>query len=326
VIPKVLFKKKWVALLLYTGATYLFMVASLYYGFALQKKFDFVPAYIKQFVSFYLERDFFATAFDPIRMYNTITFYSTLFFTVMLKTTKDYFKSNLHGLHLEKEKLKLEKDNVQLELRFLKSQINPHFFFNTLNNIYSLIEDKDEHAASILLQLSDLMRYGLYESNQHLIPLERELKFVQDYVELERIRHKDNVSINLNIQNRSKNLSIPPLILATFIENAFKYGINTTIGASWVTIDVAVEASTLVFKVENSKPLKLASEVTQGGIGILNVRRRLELLYPDHYTLQIRNSASYFSVALTVELYEEVIQLRDHRRRAPGARTFGEVH
>lgn len=326
-IPNILFRKKWLALLLYVIAAYLFMVLSLYYGLVLQRKYNLIPPYIEQFVTFYLQYDFFGTALDSIRLYNTITFYSTLFFTVMIKTTKDFFRSNMNSLRLEKEKLELEKDNTQLELNFLKAQINPHFFFNTLNNIYSLIEDKDEHAANTLLQLSDLMRYSLYDSNQHLIPLERECTFVKDYVELERIRHKNNVSISLSIRNeRKKNLSIPPLILATFIENAFKHGVKSTIEASWVSIELEVQAATLVFVVKNSKPPKRVADGLPGGIGLFNVRRRLELLYPGHYSLQIQNGTTGFEVKLTMDLYEEVTQLRDYRRRAAGPRAVGKIH
>ncbi|MDJ1485606.1 histidine kinase [Cytophagaceae bacterium YF14B1] len=304
IIPKIVIRKKWIGLGIYLLAAHLFMVFSLYYGFVAQRYYHLVPSYIEQFVAFYLKYDFLATAFDYIRIYNTLTFYSTLFFTIMLKMTKDFFRSNVHAFELEKEKLRLEKDNIQLELKFLKSQINPHFFFNTLNNLYSLIEEKDQHAADILLKLSDLMRYSLYESNQQMIPLERESKFVQDYLELERIRHRDNVSITLNIGRIPKNICIPPLILATFIENAFKHGIQSTIEPSWIQINIHVVESTLIFKIENSKPLRFASDVAQGGIGLLNVRRRLELLYPDAFKLQVHNQATIFSVELTVELYD----------------------
>jgi sensor histidine kinase YesM len=278
--------------------------------------------YIKPFSDIYLQYGFWATVTDPIRMYNTILFYTTLFFTLLIKTTKSFFESSAQKINLEKEKLKLEKENMRLELNLLKSQINPHFFFNTLNNIYSLVEDKDELAASIILRLSDLMRYSLYESNRDTIPLAQELNFIQNYVELEKIRHKQYVAITLRAGEIPRNLAIPPLILVTFVENAFKHGVKTTIEASWVSIDVQVNGNELSFFIQNSKPQKLSREAVQGGIGLVNVHRRLDLIYPGRYQLLVKNEPTTYTVDLKIKLHENVPELRHSGRRAVGAGTY----
>lgn len=326
VIPRVLLQARWVPFFLCLVLTYVFLIFTLYYGLWLQQYMNMVPVYNQQFVHFYLERSFSATLVDPIRMYNSITFYSILFSSLLLKTTKEFFRSSSERLNLEKQKLKLEKENIKLELSFLKSQINPHFFFNTLNNIYSLIEDKDEAAANILLQLSDLMRYTLYESNHSSIPLQHEVKFIRDYVELERIRHKHNVTINLHSKELAGNFEIAPLILINFVENAFKHGVKSTIAASQVDIRIELENGTLLFFVQNSKPDRLSRDGIHGGIGLLNARRRLELIYPGQHELTIKNEPALYTVCLKIELHEKNNQLRDSRRRAAGPRTHREVH
>ncbi|CAA9285725.1 MAG: Putative signal transduction histidine kinase [uncultured Cytophagales bacterium] len=321
VVPKLLLKGRWFYFLICAAAAYVFAVASFYYALYYLRLHGLTPVYVKPFSDIYLQYGFWATVADPIRMYNTILFYTTLFFTLLIKTTKSFFESSAQKINLEKEKLKLEKENMRLELNLLKSQINPHFFFNTLNNIYSLVEDKDELAASIILRLSDLMRYSLYESTHDTIPLSHELNFIQNYVELERIRHKEYVSITLRTGEIPRNLAIPPLILVTFVENAFKHGVKTTIEASWVNIDVQVNSNELAFFIQNSKPHKLSRDAFHGGIGLVNVHRRLDLLYPGRYQLLVKNEPATYTVDLKIKLHDNVPELRHSGRRAVGAGT-----
>jgi sensor histidine kinase YesM len=322
IIPRILMKGKWVYFGISLLAAYVLMVSGFYYTLYCLKLYGLLPDPIKAFSDFYLKYSFRATLTDPIRAYNTVLFYSTLFFTLLIKTTKRSFEFSVQKVNLEKEKFKLERENLRLELNLLKSQINPHFFFNTLNNIYSLVEDKDELAASIILRLSDLMRYSLYESNHDLIPLQQELNFIQNYVELEKIRQKGCVSITYQIDKIPAHLSTPPLILVTFVENAFKHGVKTTIDASWVNIRVHVEGNELSFCIQNSKPHKRSRDVKPGGIGLANVRRRLDLTYPDRYKLLIQNEPDSYTVDLKLKLHENVPDLRNSRRRTVGAGTY----
>jgi sensor histidine kinase YesM len=306
-IPKLLFNGKLFAFVL-SGLFALFvMILSMYYSFYSINNLRMVlPQQLSMLINFYLKRPFLSTLVDPVMIWNTILLHYTLFFSILIKVTKDFFTSNIKRLHYENEIIKLEKENIKLELNFLKSQIHPHFFFNTLNNIYSLITDKDEVAADIIVRLSNLMRYSLYESNTDKISLKRELEFISDYVELEKIRHKEHVAIHLNIQgNIVDELEIPPLILVTFVENAFKHGVNNSVDASFVQITINVKKTELLFSIKNSKPLKLHADNVEGGIGIMNVKRRLDLMYNNRYLLKIQNTPLEYIANLNIKMHEK---------------------
>ena len=318
-IPKLLLKARWFNFLLSVVLSYVILMTGLYYSLYFLQANGLVDEHLEPLASFILKYDIIATLLDLNRMYSILGLNQSLIFSLLVKTVISFYYSNFQKLTLEKENIVLEKEKTEFELSFLKAQVNPHFFFNTLNNIYSLIEDKDEVAANIVLKLSDLMRYTLYESNNISIPLARELQFIQDYIKLERIRHKEHVLIETDISLAPNRLEITPLILITFVENAFKHGVNNTIDASSVRISAAVEDNTLTFVVKNSKPSKLKREIVQGGIGLMNVRRRLDLLYSNHYQLVIQNQPSSYTATLTVMLHENTPQLRDYRRRAPSA-------
>jgi two-component system, LytTR family, sensor kinase len=199
------------------------------------------------------------------------------------------------------KKLQLERDNYNLELNLLKSQINPHFFFNTLNNVYSLIVDKDEVAASCIIRLSDLMRYTLYESNAPRVPLEKELAFLKDYIEIERIRYNKNYSIEFITDGITEEQQIAPLILITFVENAFKHGFRKDKDSGWIKIEVIVKNQKLFFSVANNCKKNDESD-GKAGIGLINVRRRLELLYPGQHKLWFEKQPDQFYTELNLDL------------------------
>ncbi len=312
-VPKLLLTRKWVSFIGYLLLVYVFMRAGTYYTFYYLKINDTVPEGMNKMVNYYTKFGFIAALYQPLMIYNLMLLHATLFYAILIKITKEFFISTFQKLNLEKENLKLEKENIQLELNFLKSQVNPHFFFNTFNNIYSLIVDKDEIAADIVVRLSGLMRYTLYESSSEKIPLKKELEFIRDYVFLEKIRHKDHVTIGLQEKGDPGNLEIPPLIMVTFIENAFKHGVNNTIEASWVTINIEIADGELLFKVDNSKPKKRVKENVRGGIGIANAKRRLDMLYKDRHELKIKNDPLQYEVELQIQLYEEVPELHNNR-------------
>lgn len=324
-VPKLL-KGRWFVFVLCLWVGYVVMTAGIYYTLYFIREYNLKTEYSASFIDFFLKYDFWAVLFSPIRTYNIIIFYSSIFYGLLIKITKQFFTITNKKLQLEKKNIELEKEKTELELNFLKAQINPHFFFNTLNNIYSLVEDKDEFAANIVLKLSDMMRYSLYEANHTRISLARELQFIRDYVKLEKIRHKEHVVIETDIDKIPEGLEITPLILITFVENAFKHGVNNTIEASWVRISASVENTALTFTVKNSKPSSPRKETVQGGIGIVNVRRRLDLLYPERYQLTIHNEPSYYSVNLTIVLHDNSTPLRDRRRRTPRSEPHREIH
>ena len=325
-IPKFLLRYKWFYFILCLVLSYVALMAGMYYSLYFLEKYNLVNGYFVQIATFFLKYDFFTTLVDPDRMYNIFTFNISITLSLLVKITISFYNSSIQKLSLERENIQLEKEKTEMELDFLKAQVNPHFFFNTLNNIYSLIVDKDEFAAGIVLKLSDLMRYSLYESNNNKIPLRRELQFIQDYVKLEKIRHKEHVTINTNVQTVPEGLEIPPLILVTFVENAFKHGVQNTIAASQVTITASVTDATLTFVVQNSKPDKLKKEIVQGGIGLINVQRRLNLLYPDRYLLTIDNQPLYYTVNLIITLHENPASLRGRRRRTARPESHREVY
>jgi two-component system, LytTR family, sensor kinase len=198
--------------------------------------------------------------------------------------------------------ISLERDNLHLELNFLKSQVNPHFLFNVLNSIYSLIVEKDEVAADIIVRLSGLMRYSLYETDSEKVPLKRDVEFISQYVELERIRFQSRANISFNSKADFKNYEVPPMLFISFVENAFKHGVSTSGKKSWVNLNFNMEDTSVIFRIENSKPTHINHEQVQGGIGLINVKKRLDLLYPDKHKLIVKNNEQSFLVELKLQL------------------------
>ena len=183
----------------------------------------------------------------------------------------------------ERIKRDLERRNLQSELSFLKSQINPHFLFNTLNSLYALTLKKSDKAPEIVLRLSEMMRYMLYESNEKKVNLEKEVTYVRNYLELERIRYGDKAEIIFDYSGESpENYEIPPLLFITFLENAFKHGLSNSIARGYVHVSMIVAEGDIQFDIVNSKNQDPKDEhYYQGGIGLKNVTRRLELIYKE---------------------------------------------
>ena len=219
--------------------------------------------------------------------------------TTLLKLSKSWFA--VHDM--QKRLLATEKQRVDMELLALKAQVNPHFFFNTLNSIYSLSLDKDDRLPSTVLQLSGIMRYYLYESKDDHVSLEKEVKILKDYIELQRIRSSDNLEIKLNINGDLSNKKISPLLLITFVENAFKHGAKGESGNSFIHLDIATKENELYFTVKNNKGTVDEIDLKEfNGIGLENVRRRLALLYPGKHQLTIKEEENSFTVELNMNL------------------------
>ena len=199
----------------------------------------------------------------------------------------------------QKKLLRLEKENLEQQLEYLKYQINPHFFMNTLNNIHALVDIDAEKAKSTILELSKMMRFILYEGDKKGVPLTREFDFIRNYVTLMRLRFTDKVRINMELPTQVPDKQIPPLMLITFIENAFKHGISYQ-HESFIDVKAEIEGDQLHFSCRNSKAEKANEE--KGGVGLANVRQRLHLLYDNNYTLKIQDNPDIYNVQLTIPL------------------------
>jgi Putative regulator of cell autolysis len=196
-------------------------------------------------------------------------------------------------LHRLKE---LEKQHVETELAYLKSQINPHFFMNTLNNIHALINVDSNKAKETVIELSKLMRYLLYESSQPTIPLSKEINFLAHFVELMKLRYTDEVEIVMELPEEvPTSIDVPPLLFLPFLENAFKHGVSYR-RKSYIHFSLKVEGQNLVCVVKNSNNARIGDKLS--GIGLENVRKRLQLLYEDRYSLNVSTTEEEFAVVL----------------------------
>jgi sensor histidine kinase YesM len=212
----------------------------------------------------------------------------------IIKFYSKSFRSERKAVALEVEKLNLEKD-------FLKAQLNPHFLFNTLNNLYGLSLRKDDQTPEVITQLSEMMRYTLYESNADLVPLEKELQYLQNYVRLEKMRYEQDANIVCEIDDAQVHgHMIAPLLTFTFVENAFKYGLKRRTGG-FIQLAIAVKDKCFYFSASNDKA-EAKENNGFGGIGIDNARKRLQLLYPSRHTLSITDTGTTFCVELTIKL------------------------
>jgi LytS/YehU family sensor histidine kinase len=222
---------------------------------------------------------------------------TAVFFLVF--TVSTCIKVIQQWLSAEKTKNEIETEKLNTELSFLKSQINPHFLFNTLNNIYSLAVAKSDATAGAVLKLSSIMRYVITDTKHHLVPLEKELQFIQHYIDLQKVRLTDKVEIVFSISGDIEHKQIAPLIFIPFVENAFKYGISTK-ETSVISIEVRADESKVILSVHNAIVTRQKELIENTGIGIKNSKRRLELLYPDKHELQVINENGHFTVKLTI--------------------------
>jgi uncharacterized membrane protein YhdT len=210
------------------------------------------------------------------------------------------------------KKEQLEKQAVQSELYYLKSQINPHFLFNTLNNIHTLVYKQAPAAPDAVMQLASLMRYMIYESNAPTVPLNREMEYLQDYVSLQQLRYKQNPVVDLQIEGSTETCHIAPLLFIHLLENAYKHS-PARLNPGDLKVRVEVREDTLNFSVQNPVGKNPTSTLDEpGGIGLPNVRKRLALLYPGKHTLEIQNPGETFSVVLKIQS----LQLQPNERKA----------
>ena len=201
---------------------------------------------------------------------------------------------------LEAKKKEMENEKLMAELNFLKAQINPHFLFNTLNNLYYLAYSKSENTTEVIAKLSQMMRYMIYESNHPKVKLSKEIEYMQSYISLEKMRLNEQVPISFEVKGDTENVWIAPLILITFLENAFKHGISTSNPKARIEVSLVLEGKQCIYSVRNSKGQKSTNE--KSGIGLQNVKRRLELSYAEKHQLTIDDKPDEYNVQLHLNL------------------------
>lgn len=209
-----------------------------------------------------------------------------------IKLGIEWFKS-------EKEKMIIESQKVSSELSFLKAQLNPHFLFNSLNSIYSLAHKQSENTTSAIVILSDLMRYMIYEANKDLVPLEKEIEYIKNYISLQLLRLKDSSNVKVNIHG-DLSYSIEPMLLISFIENAFKYGTDFK-GRTHIQIKISIEDNHLKLYVFNTVSHQ-QPKTSDSGVGLNNIKNRLKLLYPNRHTIDIKQEKDSYEVTLILKL------------------------
>jgi len=218
---------------------------------------------------------------------------------VLLAATSLYvikllFKSQHNLYTVETEKLKLELDH-------LKSQVHPHFFFNTLNNMYSLSVQNSPKTPQMITDLSGIMRYVLYETGNAKVPLQEEVNFIKSYINLENLRHDQSDIIDFSIQGNIKGIEIEPLLFLPLIENTFKHALHKDIPDKWVKLVLSADEDEMIFQTTNPKStVNEINDKLQGGIGLLNVKQRLKLLYPGRHELVIHDDNDSFTVTLVI--------------------------
>lgn len=225
---------------------------------------------------------------------NVVT--SNLFIVIfvgMLRFAKDWFE-------LDAKRKEVEHEKLMAELNFLKAQINPHFLFNTLNNLYYLAYSKSDNTTVVIDKLSKMMRYMIYDSNHPKVLLSKEIEYMENYVSLERLRLNNEIPIDFEIRGDLNGSQIAPLIFIAFLENAFKHGVSNGQKNCWVRVSIVVNGQECIYIVENSK-LKVEHE-TKSGIGLVNIKRRLELSYPGNHILHIEDSEDKYLVQLNLNL------------------------
>ena len=216
-------------------------------------------------------------------------------FLVMLHYIKHWYMK-------EQRNLQLQKENAESQLQLLTAQVHPHFLFNTLNNIYSQTQTESSRGSKMIMELSDMLRYILAEGRKELVPLQKELAMIQDYINLEKVRYGNKLDMHISIPENTGNLHIAPLLLLPFLENCFKHGASKFLNAPWINLKIEINDRQLSMKLMNGKDVSYQDKQPRSGTGINNVKKRLELLYPNKHRLEITDEPEVFVVNLCLEL------------------------
>jgi two-component system LytT family sensor kinase len=228
-------------------------------------------------------------------------FYDNVIPHFLLVSTGASFKLLLDYAKAQRRLGEMAKEKAEAELNFLKSQINPHFLFNSLNSVYFLIDKGNEEARKALHKFSEMLRYQLYECRDDKIAIEKEISFLQDYVDLQKLRKDENYTVEFNSSDEVKGFAIEPLLLMSFVENSFKHISHNTNKKNFVKLDLVRNNGFFQFSVQNSKEAHQHNN-EHSGIGLKNVKRRLELLYPGKHELHIEQTDEFFKVDLKIKI------------------------
>jgi len=279
-VPRYLSSRKY---LLYGFALFLAILATTFLNLSLQQ--------------FYVNQGSKIFALQPVFGFAKITgvILERFYFvglTTAIKLAKDWIQN-------QRRLKEMEKQYLESELNFLKTQIQPHFFFNTLNNLYSLTLKKSDLAPEVVLKLSELMSYMLYESNAPRVSLNKEITYLQNYLDLEKLRFGQRLTVLFEIEGETTDKTIPPLILILFVENSFKHGVKNIVNDIFIEIGLKIEKDFLHFTVTN--PVEGSPNSKENnGIGLKNVRRRLDLLFGNRYQLDLQNKQGKYRVLLKI--------------------------
>lgn len=214
--------------------------------------------------------------------------------------TATFIETIFYARKKEADLLLSKSENLETELKLLKSQINPHFLFNSLNNIYSLSTIDASKTQQSISYLSDMLRYVIYDCEKPLVPIQKEVKYIQDYIQLFKIKSSKNYPITTQFSIENQHLRITPMLLIPFVENAFKHGTIESVEKAFITLELRTKAYEVYFRIENSKNSNTQQKDSQGGIGIKNVKKRLAILYPNNHSLQINETRNTFRVELKI--------------------------
>jgi len=202
----------------------------------------------------------------------------------------------------QRDWMRAHQEKITAELQLLKAQVHPHFLFNTLNNIYSFSMDNSPKTSGMILKLSSLLSYMLYDCKAEEVPLEKEIENMHNYIDLEKERYANKIEIAWNVEGNIENKFISPLLMLPFLENAFKHGVSEQLEKPWLSVDISVKSGCLRCKIVNSKDEYVNLRTNSHGIGITNVKKRLALMYPDNHELKMHDEGVFFVVSLSVQL------------------------
>lgn len=247
------------------------------------------------FITF-LERFQVAAFFNNAReIYSLLTgTYFIVFLAVAIKMVEYWYKE-------QNRKQIAMKDKVEAELKLLKSQIHPHFLFNTLNNIYSLALQKSDRAPDAVLKLSELLDYLIYHGEHDKVSLQQEIHFIRNYLELENLRYGERLEVDFRIEGDTKSIELAPFLLIPLVENSFKHGISKSRNNQRLTIKLVITGKNLEFYIENTVPAKHTGGKSTGGMGLINLKKRMDHLYHDQYSLEIHDNGTCYGVLLKLE-------------------------
>jgi len=202
----------------------------------------------------------------------------------------------------QRDWMRAQEEKITAELQLLKAQVHPHFLFNTLNNIYSFSMDNSPKTPGMILKLSSLLSYMLYDCKADEVPLEKEIQNMRNYIDLERERYGNRIEISWSVDGNVQKNRISPLLILPFLENAFKHGASEQLEKPWLSVDISVKSNILRCKIVNSKNELVSHRTKSHGIGITNVRKRLALMYPDNHELKMHDEGRFFVVSLFIQL------------------------